>query len=214
MAIGRRNGIMVMLAAATLAGCTVGQGGESDTTVVAQQAPVAAAPVDTAPAAPQPTREMQIEVDLAARKLYVMRDEQRLAEYGVAVGSEKWPTQTGAWNITQVVWNPEWIPPRDESWTEDKEGKQPGEPDNPLGRVQLIYDPPRTIHGTNEPASIGKAVSHGSIRMTNATAIELAKRVMEVAGAGKDDAWYDRVQGNRTEKVIVDLPSPVPIRVR
>lgn len=36
---------------------------------------------------------------------------------------------------------------------------------------------------------------------------------MEVAGVGEDDAWYRRVQQNRTEKVIVDLPRVVPIRV-
>ena len=35
---------------------------------------------------------------------------------------------------------------------------------------------------------------------------------MEATGAGKDEAWYKRVQQNRTEKVVVDLPQRVPIR--
>jgi lipoprotein-anchoring transpeptidase ErfK/SrfK len=129
------------------------------------------------------------------------------------VGTAKWPTQTGEWVISQVVWNPEWVPPRDESWTEDREPKAPGAPDNPLGRAQLIYDPPRTIHGTNQPQSVGKASSHGSIRVRNEAIVPLARRVMAAAGVGKDDAWYRRVQENRTEKVIVDLPRVVPIRV-
>lgn len=212
---GWRSTWLAMAAAVALAGCAVERDSNGDTSaVVTGQPPVPAQPVDTARPAPAPSREMQIEVDLAARKLHVMRDTQHVAMYDVAVGSTEWPTRTGQWTITQVVWNPEWIPPKDESWTEGEEPKQPGDPENPLGRVQLVYDPPRTIHGTNEPASIGKAVSHGSIRMTNQSAIELAKRVMEAGGAPKDAAWHARVQQNRKEKVIVDLPSPISITVR
>jgi murein L,D-transpeptidase YcbB/YkuD len=76
-----------------------------------------------------------------------------------------------------------------------------------------VYDPPRTIHGTNQPSSIGKAVSHGSIRLRNADAEQLARRVMEAAGASKDEAWFTRAKENRREKQIVNLPTPVPIRV-
>ena len=114
--------------------------------------------------------------------------------------------------VSQVVWNPEWIPP-DESWAEERQPRQPGDPANPLGRAQLIYDPPRTIHGTNDPSSIGKAVSHGSIRVTNEVATQLARELMEATGAGKDEAWYESTRQNRTVKQIVDLPQRVPIRV-
>jgi lipoprotein-anchoring transpeptidase ErfK/SrfK len=158
------------------------------------------------------TSSMRVEVDLEARRLYLYEGDKRIATHGVAVGSGKWPTQTGSWSITQVVWNPEWTPP-DESWAEQREPRQPGDPKNPLGRAQLIYDPPRTIHGTNEPASIGKAVSHGSIRVANEVAVQLARQLMEATGAGKDEAWYRKTQANRTVKQIVDLPQKVPIRV-
>jgi hypothetical protein len=110
------------------------------------------------------------------------------------------------------VFNPEWIPP-DEAWAKAETPKKPGAPDNPLGRAQLIYDPPRTIHGTNDLTSIGQAVSHGSIRLPNATAVQLARQLMEATGAGKDAAWFTKVQQNPTEKRIVDLPQRVPIRV-
>jgi lipoprotein-anchoring transpeptidase ErfK/SrfK len=155
---------------------------------------------------------MRLEVNLATRTLTVFDHDKAVATHRVAVGSPEWPTKTGDWNVKQVVWNPEWIPP-DETWAEQRTPKKPGAPDNPLGRAQLVYDPPRTIHGTNEPASIGKAVSHGSIRLPNAVVTRLARQLMEATGAGKDDAWYDRVQQNRTEKVVVDLPQRVPIRV-
>jgi lipoprotein-anchoring transpeptidase ErfK/SrfK len=164
------------------------------------------------PRAEVPVSSMRLEVDVTARELHVYRDSRRIATHPVAVGSPEWPTRTGEWHVTQVVWNPEWIPP-DESWAEEREGKQPGAPDNPLGRAQIIYDPPRTIHGTNDPSSIGKAVSHGSIRVTNEVATALARQLMEETGAGKSEDWYRETQRNRTVKQIVNLPQRVPIRV-
>jgi lipoprotein-anchoring transpeptidase ErfK/SrfK len=221
--------------AATPAGAMSMPAGDSATAATAPgaMAPGAAAPGASVPAAgPEganmspdsvdvgragnkdtlPLSSMRLEVDLAARKLHVYDGDKRLSTHSVAVGSSDWPTKTGQWSIVQVVWNPEWNPP-DESWAEQRTPKKSGAPDNPLGRAQLVYDPPRTIHGTNEPASIGKAVSHGSIRLSNAVVTQLGRQLMEATGAGKDDAWYRRVQQNRTEKVVVDLPQRVAIRV-
>ena len=160
-----------------------------------------------------PQSALRLEVDLNAKRLTAFNGDQQIASYRIAIGSQQWPTQTGQWEVKQVVWNPEWIPPKEEQWAEDKDPKAPGAPDNPLGRAQLVYDPPRTVHGTNDPSSIGKAVSHGSIRMANGDIVQLARRVMELAGAPKEDSFYQRVAQNRTEKVIVDLPQRVPIRV-
>jgi len=106
----------------------------------------------------------------------------------------------------------EWTPP-DETWAEEREPREPGDPKNPLGRIQLVYDPPSSIHGTNAPASIGTAVSHGSIRVTNAVGLQVAKQLLESAGVGKDSAWYRDASQNRSVKQIVDLPGGVPIRV-
>lgn len=160
-----------------------------------------------------PLASTRIEVDVSAKQLYVYDGDKRVGSYRVGVGSKEWPTQTGEWSIAQVIWNPEWNPPKDESWAEQRKPKKSGAPDNPLGRAQLIYDPPRTIHGTNEPQSIGKALSHGSIRLANADVTKLARQLMEVTGVKKDEAWYRQVQQNRTEKVPVDLPQRVAIRV-
>lgn len=169
-------------------------------------------PAPAAPIAEALVSDMRLEVDLAARKLYAYKGDARVATHGVAVGSQQWPTRTGEWRITQVVFNPEWVPP-DESWAEEREPREPGDPKNPLGRIQLLYDPPRSIHGTNAPSSIGTATSHGSIRVTNAVGLEVAKQLLESAGVGKDSAWYRDASQKRSAKQIVDLPGGVPIRV-
>jgi lipoprotein-anchoring transpeptidase ErfK/SrfK len=162
---------------------------------------------------PQPPPDLRLEVDLDARELYVYRGDERVATHGVAVGSEEWPTRTGEFRIGQVVWNPRWVPPEEE-WAEDREIKEPGDPENPLGRAQLVYDPPRSVHGTNEPGSIGQAVTHGSLRVTDEVAMELARMVMEAGGADRDESWYQQARENRDQRQDVPIPNPVPIRIR
>src|SRR5215211_1479887 len=172
-------------------------------------------PVDSATMAMGDTSHttgMRVEVDLTARELTFYKGEDSTETYPVAVGSEKWPTEPGNWTIKQVVWNPEWTPP-DESWAEEREPRKPGDPKNPLGRAQLVYDPPRTIHGTNVPSSIGKPVSHGSIRLANDVIVALARDVLAAGGAPKDEAWFEAAKTNKSEKQVVDLPNPIPIKV-
>jgi lipoprotein-anchoring transpeptidase ErfK/SrfK len=172
----------------------------------------AVAPDTSATAAAPATADMRLEVDVNARQLKVFRGGQQVATHAVAVGSEKWPTKTGEWTVKQVVFNPDWVPP-DESWADEREPRESGDPKNPLGRAQLVYDAPRSIHGTNAPSSIGKPVSHGSIRLPNEVIVALAKDVMEAGGAAKDESWFQQAQQNRRQKQVVDLPRPVPIRV-
>ena len=159
-----------------------------------------------------PLTDMRIEVDIRLRELYVFNGAERLAIYPVAVGRAAWPTRTGNWNIYEVVWNPWWHPP-DEEWAWYRAIKAPGDPDNPLGRAQLIYDAPRSIHGTNNPASIGQAVSHGSIRVTNETAMKLVRQIMEYNRILKDEKWYESVRNDPAKHVRIRLKNPVPIRV-
>jgi len=61
-------------------------------------------------------------------------------------------------------------------------GGMPGGPENPLGARALYLfkggrDTLYRLHGTNEPMSIGQAMSSGCIRMLNVDAIDLYERV-------------------------------------
>jgi hypothetical protein len=189
---------------AALAGC----GGDEP-----EAAPPAGGATPTPAPAPPPPPELRLEVDAAAKTVTAFRNDQPVRSWGVAVGTSEWPTQNGEWTIGQVVWNPGWTPPPDEEWAKEEEPKDPGDPENPLGTVQMVYDAPRTIHGTNEPESIGTAASHGSIRMRNAEAEELARMVMEAGGARRDESFFAEVKANRTRRYEVAIPNPIPIRV-
>jgi lipoprotein-anchoring transpeptidase ErfK/SrfK len=155
---------------------------------------------------------LEIEVDVAARELHVRRDGQIVETHPVAVGSAEWPTRTGEFSIDEVVLNPRWVPP-DEEWAEDEDEVEPGDPENPLGTAQLVYDRPRSIHGTDEPGSIGQAVSHGSIRVHDDVAVDLARQVMEAAGIQDADQRIRRAEANPTQSQTVRLPRGIRIRV-
>ncbi len=98
-----------------------------------------------------------IVVSLEDRKLAVMEDGQVKKVYSVAVGKPSTPSPTGTFTIERRVANP----------TYHHNGKTvlPG-PGNPVGtRWMGLSIHGYGIHGTNEPKSIGKAASHGCIRM-------------------------------------------------
>lgn len=154
--------------------------------------------------------DIRLVVDISERELYVFQNNDTLRTLPVAVGSSEYPTPTGDFEIHQIDWNPDWTPPESE-WSEDEEYTPPGDPDNPMGRVRMVYQSPYSIHGTDELESLGKAVSHGSIRVANEEAIELAKLMMEAGGAERPEAWYERVLANPTEMETVELPEPIPL---
>lgn len=203
---------VLLLASLLIVGCSPGNGTDRDA-----DADPALDQVQTQPPADtDPMRDrmggMEIEVDLAARQLHVRRDGQIAETHSVAVGSEEWPTRTGEFTIDEVVLNPRWVPPAEE-WAEDEDEVESGDPENPLGAAQLVYDRPRSVHGTNEPGSIGQAVSHGSIRVRNDVAIELARQVMEAGGVTDGDERIRRAERDTEQSQTVRLPRGIPIRV-
>jgi len=104
-------------------------------------------------------------VNIAERKLVVMQADHVLKAYAVAVGKPSTPSPTGQMRIINKVVDPTYY----------HQGKviPPGE-SNPLGdRWMGLSEKGYGIHGTNVPGSIGKAASHGCIRMAKRDVEEL-----------------------------------------
>lgn len=103
----------------------------------------------------RPTRV--IVVSLQDRRLAVVEDGAVKKIYPVAVGSKATPSPTGTFKIVGRIANPTYY----------HEGKVvPPGTDNPVGtRWMGLNKKGYGIHGTNAPRSIGKAASHGCIRM-------------------------------------------------
>jgi lipoprotein-anchoring transpeptidase ErfK/SrfK len=117
----------------------------------------------------QTVSQRSIVVSLQDRKLALIEDGQVRKIYKVAVGKPSTPSPMGTFTIERRVANP--------VYQHDGKTVQPGA-GNPVGtRWMGLNIRGYGIHGTNAPKSIGKAASHGCIRMAKADLEELYELV-------------------------------------
>ena len=159
-------------------------------------------------------QDLRFVVDKSDRKVRLFAGDRLLAAHDITVGTKEWPTKTGEWAISRVDINPEWIPPKEESWAKDETRKAPGDPENPMGRARLVYDGPRTIHGTDETDKLGMRGSHGSVRVANDVVVTLAEKVIKAGNAWQGDSWFTEITSDRTREYKIALEEPVPVTVQ
>jgi lipoprotein-anchoring transpeptidase ErfK/SrfK len=117
-------------------------------------------------------------IDTPNRFLYLVEGGGMALRYGIGVGRPgfEW---AGAKTVTRKAEWPDWRPPAAmRKRRPDLPAFMAGGPDNPLGaRALYLGSSLYRIHGTNEPSTIGQAVSSGCIRMTNEDVTDLYERV-------------------------------------
>jgi lipoprotein-anchoring transpeptidase ErfK/SrfK len=119
-----------------------------------------------------------IVIDTRQRFLYYVQEGGKAIRYGVGVGREGFGW-TGTEKISQKREWPDWIPPKEMLRRRpDLPTFMAGGIDNPLGaRALYLGSTLYRIHGSNEPWTIGQAVSSGCFRMKNEDVIDLYDRV-------------------------------------
>ena len=114
--------------------------------------------------------EIRLVLKLRERRVYVYQNDQLETTYPVAVGRANWETPTGNFQVLHMLQNPGWTNPL------TGEVMPPG-PDNPLGERWIAFwtDGNNYIgfHGTPNRESVGRAASHGCVRMYNEDVREL-----------------------------------------
>jgi lipoprotein-anchoring transpeptidase ErfK/SrfK len=126
----------------------------------------------------------QVYIDTRERFLEVRENNQLIAEFPITPGSKKLPAPLGVWKILGAATMP-WFR-HDEGVlnhgvrTSDFHMLPPG-PNNPVGVLWMGLNKPGIgIHGTNNPETIGRAGSHGCIRMANWD----AARIKDIVSVG------------------------------
>ena len=119
-----------------------------------------------------------IYINTAERRLYLVLGNGQAIRYGIGVGRDgfRW---SGTHRITAKKEWPSWTPPAQMLRRRpDLPRHMPGGIDNPLGaRAMYLGSTLYRIHGSNEPETIGQAVSSGCFRMTNEDVTDLYSRV-------------------------------------
>lgn len=113
----------------------------------------------------------RVVVDKSDGVLRVYNGERLIAQFPATMGSGKDPLPLGTWKITTFAYMPPFHYQPDLFWdvSDDKEEQRlPPGPNGPVGVAWLdLTKEHYGIHGTGEPQTIGRAESHGCIRLTN-----------------------------------------------
>jgi murein L,D-transpeptidase YcbB/YkuD len=154
----------------------------------------------------------QLVINVPAARLDVWLEGGFMRSYPVTVGSSSFPTPIGQFELTDITWNPWWVPPPS-PWARDEKTQPPGER-NPMGRVKLRFAGAYFLHGTADQRNIGRAASHGCIRLRNSDALELAQFLTDVAGPALPATLLDslRTQTGLTHRTTLDCAVPLTIR--
>ena len=108
-------------------------------------------------------------------------DDKLIAMFTVTTGSENDPLPLGEWGIKGTAYNPPYAYDPALFWdasSSDQEQNLPPGPNGPVGVVWIdLTKDHYGIHGTPEPATIGRTESHGCVRLTNWDAARLAQMV-------------------------------------
>jgi len=125
-----------------------------------------------------PEKPGSIVIDTKSRFLYLIQNDGSALRYGVGVGRAGF-SWAGTHKVSSKQEWPSWHPPAEmRQRRPDLPVMMEGGPDNPLGaRALYLGSTLYRIHGSNEPWTIGQAVSSGCFRMTNEDVQDLYERV-------------------------------------
>jgi lipoprotein-anchoring transpeptidase ErfK/SrfK len=125
-----------------------------------------------------PHKTGTVVIDTPNKFLYLVEGNGRARRYGIGVGRPgfEW---AGVKSITRKAEWPDWRPPAEMlKRRPDLPRYMAGGPENPMGaRGLYLGSSLYRIHGTNEPHTIGQAVSSGCIRMRNEDVTDFYERV-------------------------------------
>ena len=129
-----------------------------------------------------PKADVTVTVAKTSSSLTVTDGSGRVLLYApVTTGSEHDPLPIGEWKVTGVQFNPTFRYNPDLFWDADPAHTKAtihSGPNNPVGLVWIdISKEHYGLHGTPEPATIGRTQSHGCVRLTNWDALKLAALV-------------------------------------
>ena len=125
-----------------------------------------------------PQRAGTIIIDTQQKFLFLVQPGGRALRYGIGVGRPGFSWK-GAKTVSRKAQWPSWTPPAEMlKRRPDLPRFMAGGPENPMGaRALYLGSTLYRIHGTNEPQTIGQAVSSGCFRMTNDDVTDLYERV-------------------------------------
>jgi hypothetical protein len=168
--------------------------------------------IEKAPLSPG-DRRVWITVDVPAFRLTLWQNGKEVRTYQIGIGRRSFPLPTGERKATEIIWNPEWIPP-DSSWVEETEDVEAGERieaddlRNPLGKIKIPLGGAILIHEAAEPSDIGRLVSHGCVRMLTEDIFDLTEKIVSARGMPISHEQIEQAKMS-TDRLAAKLDPPI-----
>ena len=159
---------------------------------------------------------IRITINVPAFQLTLWQDGKEVKTYQIGIGRKEFPLPTGLRRATQIVFNPEWVPP-DSSWV-DEHDVSPGErieaddPRNPLGKVKIPLGNGVLIHQASRPYDLGHLVSHGCVRLMLNDLFDLAEKIIAARSLKVSKEQIDHARSSK-DRLAVKLDAPLIVDI-
>lgn len=160
--------------------------------------------------------DLRITVNIPAFQLTLWQNGKEVKTYPIGIGRKEFPLPSGLRRATQIVFNPDWVPP-DSSWVEDHD-VTPGEtveaddPRNPLGKIKIPLGNGILIHQASRPSDLGHLVSHGCVRLLLDDLFDLSEKIIAARSLKISKEQIDHAKTSK-DRLVVKLDAPLIVDI-
>jgi hypothetical protein len=172
--------------------------------------------IETAEFAPNEP-DIRLTLNLPSFRLTFWQNGKEVQSYYVGVGMKEHPLYIGDRKATDIIWNPDWIPPSS-GWVREMAGVSPGEvikasdPRNPLGKMKIPLGDSYLIHQARGVGDQGNLVSHGCVRMLRSELYDLAEKIIAARSAPVSRKRIEAAKRS-SRMLVVRLDAEVPVDI-
>ena len=161
--------------------------------------------------------DIKITINVPAFQMTLWQNGKEVKTYPIGVGLLDYPIYVGLRRASQVIWNPNWIPPKSD-WVEGSKKVKAGEiilptdSRNPLGKLKIPLGDGYLIHQAKGVGDLGGLVSHGCVRVLQTDLYDLAEKI--VAARELDVTPKQIIRAKKTKKTLaVELNPRIPVEI-
>jgi murein L,D-transpeptidase YcbB/YkuD len=159
---------------------------------------------------------IRITVNIPAFQLTLWQNDKEVKTYEIGIGKSEFPLPDGLRHATQIIFNPDWIPP-DSSWVEEHD-VVPGErvaaddPRNPLGKIKIPLGNGILIHQAFKPSDLGHLVSHGCVRLPLNDLYDLIDKIIAARSLPVSKKQLDHAKKSK-DRFVIKLDAPLIVDI-
>lgn len=160
---------------------------------------------------------LKLTLNVPAFQLTLWQDGKEVKSYPVGVGMKEFPIYIGFRAASEIIWNPDWIPPSSD-WVEGSKTVKVGEiikasdKRNPLGKVKIPLGLGYLIHQAHGAEDLGSLVSHGCVRVMQPDLYDLSEKI--VAARALSITPEEIANAKRTKNTFVaEIEQPIPVEI-